>query len=41
MRSIQVLDGYFDSVYEERYDIALFASGYESSVVRLTLLYIW
>lgn len=30
MRSFQVLDIDFDSVCEERYDIALFASGYES-----------
>ena len=35
MRSIQVLDTDFDSVCEERYHVALFASGYESRCIHL------
>ncbi|TRZ90091.1 MAG: hypothetical protein D4R88_04240 [Methanosarcinales archaeon] len=35
MRTIQVLDIDFDSVREERYDISLFASGYESRCIHI------
>lgn len=35
MRSMQVLDIDFDFVCEERYDVALFASGYESRCIHL------
>ena len=33
MRSIQVLDVDIDTIYEERYDVSLFASGYESRCI--------
>lgn len=33
MRSLQVLDVDFDSVHEKRYDVSLFASGYESRCI--------
>lgn len=35
MRSIQVLDVDFGSVLEERYDVSLFASGYESRCIHV------
>ena len=35
MISFQVLDVDFDSVREERYDVSLFASGYESRCIHV------